>query len=709
MSEVFAGFHADDLAFPRQSARTQSLTLGIARNLTLSPDGARLVFLRSKAGADPTTCLWVLDVATGQERCVFDPREHLVDTEEPGLTDAERARRERVRERASGVVAYAHDRDVSRAVFVEGGRLLLADLNGGDVQELPAPGVPDDPRLSPDGMKLAYVVGGVLHVQDIGGEARVLASDPDPDVFWGLADFAAAEEMRRFRGFWWSPDGSRIAACRVDERPVHVWWLSDPTDPSKVPHPMRYPQAGTPNAIVTLHVFDVASGAGTEIVWDREGFEYLAGVVWAERTPLTLSVQSRDQRTTQVLEADLVTGQTRVVREDTDPTWVELIAGSPTRMADGSLVTTVDDEDTRRLVIGLTFATPPGLQVHSVIDADEAAWFQANDTEDPTELHVWRVAPDTEPERVSREPGVHAGVVGGGAVALKSYGAEEQHPRVVVRRPDGSEVELASTAEEPVVDPRPVYASLGERELRAALLLPGGHEPARPLPVLMSPYGGPHDLEVIRWRGSFRSHQYFADRLGVAVLCIDGRGTPGRGTAWERAIDRDFSITLDDQVDGLHAAAERWPFLDLSRVAIRGWSFGGMLAALAVCTRPDVFHAAVAGAPVTDQRLYDTHYTERYLGDPNIEPEAYRVSSPLSFVQDLRRPLLLIHGLNDDNVVAAHTLQMSAALFAAGIHHELVMLPNASHMGGSAELVVGRYLAELDFLRRSLGLPPGEV
>lgn len=161
-------------------------------------------------------------------------------------------------------------------------------------------------------------------------------------------------------------------------------------------------------------------------------------------------------------------------------------------------------------------------------------------------------------------------------------------------------------------------------------------------------------------------------------------------------------------MDGLHAAAGRWPFLDLSKVAIRGWSFG-MLSALAVCTRPDVFHAAVAGAPVTDQRLYDTHYTERYLGDPAAEPEAYRVSSPLSFVADLRRPLLLIHGLNDDNVVAAHTLQFSAALFAAGIHHELVMLPNASHMGGSTELVVGRYLAELDFLRRSLGLPAGEA
>ena len=194
------------------------------------------------------------------------------------------------------------------------------------------------------------------------------------------------------------------------------------------------------------------------------------------------------------------------------------------------------------------------------------------------------------------------------------------------------------------------------------LLLPGGREPGDAVPVLLSPYGGPHLQLAINHRGAFAGAQWFADRLGAAVLVIDGRGTPGRGVAWEKAVHLDFGVTLEDQVDGLQAAAKEWPFLDLDRVAIRGWSFGGELAAMAVCTRPDVFHAAVAGAPVTDQRLYDTHYTERYLGMPDAEPEAYRRSSPLGFAADLRRPLLLIHGFNDDNVVVANTLQMSAAL-----------------------------------------------
>jgi dipeptidyl-peptidase 4 len=257
------------------------------------------------------------------------------------------------------------------------------------------------------------------------------------------------------------------------------------------------------------------------------------------------------------------------------------------------------------------------------------------------------------------------------------------------------------------VEPRPRYLKLGEVALDAALLLPNGRDPTEPLPVLLSPYGGPHAREVVPWRGAFRDEQFFADRLGMAVLVIDGRGMAGRSLSWEKSIHLDFGVTLQDQVDGLAAAAEQLGFLDTSRVAIRGWSFGGMLSAMAVLRRPDVFHAAVVGAPVTDQRLYDTHYTERYLGLPDDEPEGYRRSSPISFVDEEgpHRPMLLIHGLADDNVVVAHTLQLSAALFARGIHHDLVLLPNASHIGGFDEQVAGRYLAELDFLRRALSLP----
>jgi dipeptidyl-peptidase-4 len=509
--------------------------------------------------------------------------------------------------------------------------------------------------------------------------------------------------MDRSRGFWWSPDGNRIAAARVDERPVERWWLSDPASPDAAPRAVRYPQAGTPNAVVTLHVIDVATGSSVEVEWDHERFEYLARVDWSPDSALTLVVQSRDQRTVEVLEVDDATGATSVVARDEDPGWVELIVGSPSRLPDGRLATTVDEDDRRRVRIDGIVASPATLHVSRLIGAgEEGVWVTASG-DDPMQTHVVRVTAAGESEAVTSEQGVHAGVAAEGVTVVVSHDGEAAVSAAWVRTGGGSRIDVRSFGEVPLVDPRPVYASLGERELRTALLLPGGHEPSTKLPVLLSPYGGPGYQRVVRHRGAYLVDQWLADRLGAAVLVIDGRGTPSRGVSWEKAIHRDFTITLQEQVDGLKAAGARWGFLDLERVAIRGWSFGGELAAMAVCTRPDVFHAAVAGAPVTDQRLYDTHYTERYLGHPDEDPEAYRRSSPITFAAQLRRPLLMIHGFADDNVVVAHTLRMSSALTAAAIPHEVALIPG-SHMGGSDEVVVSRYLLELDFLRRSLGL-----
>ncbi|MGE5227263.1 MAG: DPP IV N-terminal domain-containing protein [Planctomycetaceae bacterium] len=698
------GRDPDDLVFPRQLARTRSFSCGQPRTVTAAPDGRRVVFLRSNAGDDPVHRLWVLDVETGQTRCAYDPLATAHDEVSP--TPAERARRERMRERATGVVGYATDRAVEKAAFVEGGRLLIADLLTCESRSVETSGVPDDPRLDPAGAKVAYVVDGALYVQDLeGGPERLLARDDDPDVRWGLPDFAAAEEMRRMRGFWWSPDGARIAATRVDERPVQIWWLSNPTDPEEAPVPMRYPRAGTPNAVVTLHVLDVATGERVDVAWDEpERFEYLARVVWSEGAPLTLLVQSRDQRETRVLEVDHATGATTAVRVETDERWVELVEDTPLRLSDGRLVTDVQRGDTRRLAVEGEPVTPEGLQVRSVLEAGEEIWFAAS-ADDPTCEQVWRVAPGADPVLVTPAPGLHTAAVGGnGLHVLRLAEVDARFPRWDVVRGEEVVATLENLAEEPVVDPRPRYLTLGERGLRAALLLPGGVEPDHPLPVLMSPYGGPHFQQAVAFRGWYREDQWFADRLGAAVLIVDGRGTPGRGLAWEREVWRDFTVTLEDQVDGLHAAAEQLGFLDLDRVGIHGWSFGGELAAFAVLLRPDVFGCAVAGAPVGDQRLYDTHYTERYLGDPNVEPDVYDRSSPVWHARErgLTRPLLLIHGLSDDNVFAANTLQLSGALMGLGCRHELLLIPKASHMGGSDDVVVARTIAELDFFRRHL-------
>jgi dipeptidyl-peptidase-4 len=223
------------------------------------------------------------------------------------------------------------------------------------------------------------------------------------------------------------------------------------------------------------------------------------------------------------------------------------------------------------------------------------------------------------------------------------------------------------------------------------------------LPVLFDPYGGPHAQRVVASRNAYLSSQWFADQ-GFVVVIADGVGTPGKGSEWERNVLNDLAqVVLDDQVEIVRALEDLEPRADTTRVGIRGWSFGGYLAALAVLRRGDVFHAAVAGAPVTDWRLYDTHYTERYLGNPSIDDTSYKRTSLIPDAPKLERPLLIIHGLADDNVVAAHTLQLSSALLAAGKVHEVLPLSGVTHMTPQEEVAENLLLHQLEFLKRSLG------
>jgi dipeptidyl-peptidase 4 len=692
------------ISFPRQSARTRRFTLGVPRGFLVSPDGTRVVFLRSRHGTDPVTCLWTLEVGDGsaaEERLVVDP--HALDLPgEEDLPAEERARRERAREQAGGVTAYAADTDLTMAAFALSGRLFVTDF-AKDVRALDTATPVFGPRPDPTGRRVAYVSGRALRVIDVAtGEDRALAEPEDEQVSYGLAEFVAAEEMGRMRGFWWAPDGDALLAARVDESPVQRWHIADPANPDREPAEVAYPAAGTPNADVSLYVLGLGGGR-QEIVWDRETYPYLAEARWDSRGILLL-VQTRDQKVMRVLSADPETGETSLVHEDTDSVWIDIVPGVPARTGSGDLVWVSEDATSRRLLVGGEPVTPGGLQVRSVLDVDgDTVLFAASD--EPTEIHVWAYDGNGL-TRMSDGTGAYGGRRKGGTTVIIGDRLDRFGTETTVVRAGKTVATIASHAETPSVEVNVNLIRAGEREIRTAVLLPSGYTGDEPLPVLLDPYGGPHGQRVVAARRAFATSQWFADQ-GFAVVVADGRGTPARGPAWERAVHRDVvGPVLEDQITALHAAAERFP-LDLSRVAIRGWSFGGYLAALAILHRPDVFHAAVSGAPVTDLTLYDTHYTERYLGHPGEDSGPYDRASLIQAVErvesaETMRPLMIIHGMADDNVVVAHTLRLSSALLAAGLPHSVLPLSGVTHMTPQEVVAENLMLLQVDFLKRSL-------
>lgn len=687
--------------FPRQHARTQRFTLGEPRNVTVSPTSDRVVFLRTAAGDDPVTCLWahelLPDGTTAGERLIADPRTLSSSADDLDLPADERSRRERMREGAGGITAYATNRDVNVAAFALGGRLFAAALVSGVARELHVEGPVVDPRPDPNARRIAYVSGTRLRIAELDGSSWELAGEDDPEVSWGNVDFIAAEEMHRFRGYWWNPSGTAIAATRLDASPVSRWYIADPSNPGREPHTIRYPAAGTQNTDVTLHVLAL-DGGSVDIVWDRESLPYLASVSWIDDERLLVTVQSRDQRTLEVLEANALTGDTALLARETDEAWVELVPGSPDVLPDGRLVLAADRGGRRTILVDGAEITPTDLQVRQIahVDAD-AITFLANPVDDATVQLVYRWN-GTDVIQVGPRDGVNT-ISGGQPLVFRH--ASLSTPGAV-SAVDGRPP-ITSYAEVPLVVPNVALHHVGPRRLATAVLLPHDHD-GSPLPVLLDPYGGPHAQRVLQSYNAYLTSQWFADQ-GFAVVVIDGRGTPGRGTVFERAVHMDLATaTLEDQIEGLHATAVLHPELDLGRVAIRGWSFGGYLAALAVLRRPDVFHAAVAGAPVTEWRLYDTHYSERYLGDPSVDAGPYAHNSLLPLADELSRPLLLVHGLADDNVIAAHTFQLSSALLAAGKPHEVLPLVGVTHMTPQEVVAENLLLHQLDFLRRSLGL-----
>ncbi len=711
---------AVDTTYLRTLAQTRSFQLGRPQRPMITPDGAAVLFLRSEARASKLS-LFEFDIASGKTRELLTPEQVLKGATEK-LSPEEKAIRERMRVSAGGFTNFQLSDDGSLILLSLSGRLYTVERAGTKITELPTgKGFLLDPKFSPDGKKVSFVRDHDVYILDLATqkESRITnggtALKPN-----GTAEFVAQEEMGRFTGYWWAPDSERLVYQQTDNSDVEVWHVADPIHPEAKPTPFYYPRPGKNNASVKLGVVSIDGGETQWIAWDTKAYPYLATVRWSKKAPLCITVQSRDQRQLALLEVEIKTGKTTSLLTEKSSTWINLRQEMPRWLPSGSeflWVSEIDDHPrlelrsrngkVRRVIVGADLA------YQSLIGVDpkeETVAFHAS--VNPTESHVYRIAlndPFAEPEKLTKEPGLHSAVF---SRKLDAYvitsRTMQSMPRTYVFDKKGKPLgELPSVAENPPRAPTVEMLEIGaeSRKFRAAVVFPHKYDEKKKYPVIVDVYGGPHHIHVLAAQNRWLLDQWYADQ-GFIVVAIDGRGTPGRGAAWERAIYQKFgSVPLEDQVAGLKALTQKYTIMDADRVGIDGWSFGGYMSALAVMRRPDVFKAGVAGAPVCDWMDYDTHYTERYLGVPPADEASYKEGSILTYADDLKQPLMILHGTADDNVYFRHSLRMVDSLFRAGKDFEMVPLSGLTHMVPDP-LVMERLHGRIAmFFQKHLGRP----
>lgn len=700
----------------------------------VSPDGAQVTFLRGKEADRNRLDLWEYDVASGQTRMLVDSS--VVLPGEEVLSEAEKARRERQRIAAySGIVDYQWAPDGKALLFPLGGELYLYDLARGGreaVRKLTSgAGFATDPRLSPRGGFASFVRERELWVIDLrsGREIR-LTHDASETIANGVAEFVADEEMGRHTGYWWAPDDSAIAFIRIDESPVPLRQRHEVHADRTEVVDQRYPAAGDANVRVQLGT--IAPKAGAKPRWIDLGPEpdiYLARVDWRDPQRLTFQRQSRDQHTLELVETTLASGAQRVLLTETSKTWVPL-HDALRFLPDGRFLWSSERSGYEHLYLAsedgrtLTPLTSGDWVVDELLAVDaHAGWVWFTGTKDsPLEKHVYRVPlAGGEVQKLSTAPGVHAPVFARNAsVYVDHWSSDTVPPQIELFANDGRRLATLlrndpADADHPFAKYRdaqlPVEfgtltAADGVTELHYSLIRPAGFDANKKYPVVVYVYGGPATQTVTRaWpsRGDALFNQYLAQQ-GYVVFSLDNRGTPRRGRDFGGALyGVQGTVEVDDQLRGVEWLKSQ-PWVDASRIGVHGWSNGGYMT-LMLLARTDAYACGVAGAPVSDWALYDTHYTERYMGLPAANPEGYREARVLQHIDGLVGPdapkLLLVHGMADDNVLFTNATAVMSALQKRGQPFEMMAYPGARH-GLSGADALHRYRLAEDFLGRCL-------
>jgi dipeptidyl-peptidase-4 len=681
--------------------------------LKFSPDGSRVTYLKGKSNDKNRLDLWEYNLLDQQSRVLVDS--NLLAPNGETLSDEERARRERQRTAAlTGIVEYTFAPSSDALLFPLGGELYHYQMSSAKqkpvIEVIHTHGAPTDVTFSPLGGTIAYVVDQNLFVYDlIAKRETALTHDGGGPIKNGMAEFVAQEEMDRSSGYWWSPDGLHIAFARVDETPVKITQRFEIAADNVSTFPQRYPAAGDHNVLIRL---GIADARGSKISWVDLGAEqdiYLARVNWLpDGKTLAIQRESRDQRRLDLLFANVDTGETRIVLTETSSTWIEL-NNELTFLKKSNEFIWASSRDgfkhlylydyqgglIRQLTSGKWSVDGSGSRAIKGIDENSRMIYFTATEKDPTERHLYVTSLDTdEPHRVrriSQEPGTHAITMSPDArFYVDNYSSSLQPPRVSVYAADGTlsthlienrldtqHPDAPYLAENSIAEVGTLTAPDGQT-LYYRLFKPLHFDPTKRYPAIVDVYGGPGVQVVVdNWMGS--SFTQILTRAGYVVFQLDNRGSAFRGSAFQAPIHDNLGvIEVADQVQGA-----RWlgalPFVDPARLGVWGWSYGGYMALMLMFKAPDIFVAGVAGAPVTDWSLYDTHYTERYLDRPQDNASGYTASSVLTYAKDLKGKLLVLHGMADDNVLFLHSTKLFRRLQDLGKPFEVMVYPGAKH------------------------------
>jgi dipeptidyl-peptidase 4 len=710
-----------DLRFLTDFAQTRAWQLGRPASIRVTPDGGTVLFLRALP-RNPELRLFAFDVKTAQVRELVTPEQLLGGAGEQ-LSPEEAARRERMRVTSRGFTSYDLAHDGKLLMVTISGRAFVLPVSGGTARQIAGPGPKGesifDPRLSPDGKKLGFVRGGELWVAPVaGGSERQITQGATPLVTHAQAEFVAQEELRRYTGWWWSADSQKVVWEEADSTGVEKLWIGDPAHPEKPIDPTPYPRPGKANAATRFGITSADGGPTTWIELDRKKWEYVARVDWQPQAPLTIELLTRDQKDLALVAVDEGNGKTRELLREHDDAWVEA-ARDYRWIANGTAFLWSSESggewqlQLRKRDGGLVRAlTPIDFGYAGLVHVNERAGVAVVEhSPNPLELQLEEVPLGGGTARaVTRGPDRHNGAFARDSdVWVRATMAADGAERHEVLRGAGPVI-----GELPAInEPYPFRPNVQVRKVGPApgfftsVVKPRDFDGKRKHPVWLQVYGGPTTPAVLPFAPRYLIDQWIADH-GYLVVRIDNRGTSGRGHAWERAILGRFAeVPLEDQVAALEALAKLEPSLDLTRVGVFGHSFGGFMSALAVERRPDVFHAAVASAPVVDWMNYDTAYTERYLGIPPPAGSAddYARNGLLAYAPGLSRPLLIIHGTADDNVHFSESLLLADTLFHAGKKFDFLPLAGITHIIAEPGLQVRDWQRVFAFFDENLKKP----